>query len=217
MDRSRVALVIPAFNEASTIFTVVTAAIKYGQPIVVNDNSQDDTAKIAKAAGAVVVSHVENQGYDGALESGFREATRLQFDYIITLDADGQHDPSLLQEFVAAMEGGFSLVLGVRSSKARLAEHIFAMYTRSRYGVLDPLCGMKGYRRDLYEHIGHFDTYKSIGTELMLRSIASGTTFKQVHFQVQDRADAPRFGRSIAANLKILRALFMWIFGSVRG
>lgn len=211
MDRSRVALVIPAFNEAATISTVVTAAKEYGQPIVVNDNSQDDTAEIAEAAGAVVVSHAVNQGYDSALNSGFREAARLRFDYIITLDADGQHDPALLEKFIAAMDDGASMVLGVRSSKARLAEHIFAIYARIRYGVLDPLCGMKAYRRDLYEHVGHFDSYKSIGTELMLRAVSSGALFKQVHFKVCDRADAPRFGRLLSANLKILRALFIWI------
>lgn len=212
MDRSRVALVIPAFNEAATISTVVTAASKYGQPIVVNDNSQDDTAKIAEAAGAIVVNHAVNQGYDGALNSGFSEAARLRFDYIITLDADGQHDPALLEKFIAAMDDGASVVLGVRSSKARLAEHIFAIYARIRYGVLDPLCGMKAYHRNLYEHVGHFDSYKSIGTELMLRAVSSGALFKQVYFKVRDRADAPRFGRLLSANLKILRALFLWTF-----
>lgn len=212
MDRSRVALVIPAFNEAATISTVVRVASKYGQPIVVNDNSQDDTAKIAEAAGAIVVNHAVNQGYDGALNSGFTEAARLRFDYIITLDADGQHDPALLEKFIAAMDDGASVVLGVRSSKARLTEHIFALYARIRYGVLDPLCGMKAYRRDLYEHVGHFDSYRSIGTELMLRAVSSGVPFKQVHFKVRDRADAPRFGRLLSANLKILRALFIWTF-----
>ncbi len=216
MDRPRVALVIPAFNEAATIFSVIATASKYGQVIVVNDNSQDDTAEIAEAAGAVVVSHTVNEGYDSALNSGFREAARLKFDYIVTLDADGQHDPSLLREFIAALEDGASLALGVRSSKARLAEHIFALYAHIRYGVLDPLCGMKGYRRELYESLGHFDSYKSIGTELMLRSVARGANFKQVHFQVRARSDAPRFGRAFAANLKILRALFIWLLTSSR-
>lgn len=212
MDRSQIALVIPAFNEAGTISSVVTSASNFGQPIVVNDNSLDETAKIARAAGAIVVNHPINLGYDGALNSGFREAARLRFDYIITLDADGQHDPALLQKFIAALEEGATIVLGVRSSKARLAEHIFAIYTGIRYGVLDPLCGMKAYRREVYEAVGTFDTYKSIGTELALIAASSGAIVKQVYFQVQDRADAPRFGRSLSANLKILRALYLWIF-----
>lgn len=211
MDRSRVALVIPAFNEASTISDVVVAARNYGQPIVVNDKSSDGTGEIAKAAGALVVNHIENLGYDKALSSGFSEAARLQYDYIVTLDADGQHDPSLLREMVCALEADADLVLGVRSSKARWAEHVFGVYTRVRYGILDPLCGMKGYRRSLYDSVGRFDSYNSIGTELMLRGVAAGAVFKQVHFQVRERLDAPRFGRAIAANIRILRSLFIWL------
>lgn len=211
MDRSRVALVIPAFNEAATINSVVKEALVYGQPIVVNDCSTDDTAIVAKAAGAVVVNHKVNQGYDGALNSGFKEATRQKYDFIITLDGDGQHDPSLLLDFITRLENGASLVLGIRSSKARVAEHIFAFYTRIRYGVLDPLCGMKGYRRDIYESVGYFDSYMSIGTELTLRAISSGVAFEQVHIHVRERVDTPRFGSLISANLKIFRALLIWL------
>jgi glycosyltransferase involved in cell wall biosynthesis len=211
MDRFRVALVIPAFNEAATITEVVRAASAYGQPIVVNDCSKDDTALAAEAVGAVVVNHEVNQGYDGALNSGFREAARLKYDFIITLDADGQHAPSLLQDFITRLENGASLVLGVRSSKARIAEHVFAFYTRIRYGVIDPLCGMKGYRRAAYESVGYFDSYKSIGTELTLRAVSSGVAFEQVHFDVRERLDAPRFGSLVSANFRILRALLIWL------
>lgn len=211
MDRSRIALVIPAYNEAATIAAVVSAAKSYGQPIVVNDCSQDDTAFAAEAAGAVVVNHEANQGYDGALNSGFKEAARLKYDFIITLDADGQHDPTLLQDFIGRLTDGAPLVLGVRSSKARVAERIFALYTRVRYGVLDPLCGMKGYRLDVYESVGCFDSYNSIGTELMLRAVSAGVVFEQIRFQVRERLDAPRFGRLISANLRILRALLIWL------
>lgn len=212
MDRSRVAIVIPAFNEAATIHAVVTSASAYGQPIVVNDCSVDNTANEAKAAGAVVVNHTINQGYDGALNSGFAEAVSRKFDFIITLDADGQHDPTLLVSFVDKLVNGSKLVLGVRSSKARLAERIFAMYTYIRFGVKDPLCGMKGYTREAYEKVGYFDSYKSIGTELMLRSLSSGFKYEQVNFVVRDRADSPRFGRLIFANFLILRSLFVWLF-----
>ncbi|HEX5737209.1 MAG TPA: glycosyltransferase, partial [Hydrogenophaga sp.] len=162
-------------------------------------------------AGALVINHIENLGYDKALSSGFSEAIRLQYEYIITLDADGQHDPSLLLEMVGALEAEAAMVLGVRSSKARWAEHVFAAYTRVRYGIFDPLCGMKGYRRSLYESVGRFDSYNSIGTELMLRGVAAGAVFKQVHFQVRERADAPRFGRAVSANIRILRSLFIWL------
>jgi glycosyltransferase involved in cell wall biosynthesis len=212
MDRSEIALVIPAFNEAATIGSVVNAASKYGQPIVVNDCSTDETASLAKAAGAIVVNHVINRGYDSALNSGFKEAFSNGYQYIITLDADGQHDPSLLIKFIDKLKCGSPIVLGVRNSKARIAEHIFAVYTRFRFGILDPLCGMKGYRKDVYESVGYFDSYKSIGTELMLRAISSGCSFEQIPFNVKQRADKPRFDRAFSANLRILRALYTWFY-----
>jgi len=211
MARSRVAIVIPAFNEASTIASIVNVGRDYGNPIVVNDCSTDLTAPIAEASGALVLNHTVNQGYDGALNSGFKEAARLKYDFIITLDADGQHDPSLLRTIIDLLEGGSPLVLGVRSSRARISEHIFSIYTRIRYGVLDPLCGMKGYNREVYDAVGYFDSYKSIGTELTLRAVSSNVRFSQVKFIVNDRFDAPRFGGLLAANLKIIRALLIWL------
>ena len=93
MDRSRVAIVIPAFNEEKTISKVVRAANKFGKSIVVNDGSKDNTGEIAKRSGAIVFMHKINLGYDAALNTGFKKAAKLKFDYIITLDADGQHDP----------------------------------------------------------------------------------------------------------------------------
>ena len=96
MDRSRVAIVIPALNESQTIVGVVAAAADYGVPIVVDDGSTDGTAALSIQAGAVVVSHQKNLGYDSALNSGFKKAADLGCEIIVTLDADGQHEPSLI-------------------------------------------------------------------------------------------------------------------------
>ncbi len=92
MDRSRVAIVIPALNESLTIKGVVELASKYGIPIVVDDGSIDDTSNLALIAGGVVVSHEYTRGYDAALNSGFKKASEIGCDLIITLDADGQND-----------------------------------------------------------------------------------------------------------------------------
>lgn len=207
MDRSRIGLVIPAYNEAGTIYAVVKASSEYGTTIVVNDCSSDATAHVAEQAGAIVVNHHRNLGYDGALNSGFAKAYTLGFDLIITLDADGQHDPKLLLSFIDCIDLGADLVLGVRDKRPRVAEHIFALYTKARYGIDDPLCGMKAYRRSIYERLGHFDSYSSIGTELMLFGARNNFQFKQVKFAVKDRQDSPRFGRRLSANLRIFRSM----------
>ena len=211
MERSRVAIVIPALNEASTIGNVVRAASIYGIPWVVDDGSTDATAKVAHDAGAKIVSHARNRGYDKALNTGFEAAYIAGCDAFVTLDADGQHDPALLPRMLQMLDDGADIVIGIRSRRARLAEHLFAMLTIILYGIRDPLCGMKAYRASVYAERGHFDTYGSIGTELALFAARRRMRVDQVSFQVQKRADAPRFGRVWAGNWRILRSLVLFI------
>jgi len=212
MDRSRVGIVIPAFNESATIAGVVALAGHYGMPIVVDDGSSDATAELAMCNGAVVVAHKRNCGYDGALNSGFIKAAEIDCEVIITVDADGQHDPSLIQRFIDEIDAGMDVVVGVRSRKQRLAEHMFALYTNLRFGIKDPLCGMKAYRATVYEALGHFDSYSSIGTELTIYAAKKGYQLSQIPFIVRERKDQPRFGRVLVANYKILRALVLSIW-----
>lgn len=209
MDRSRVSIVIPALNESATILEIIKAAGIYGVPIIVDDGSSDDTAELAKQAGAVVVSHERNRGYDAALNSGFKKTASLGSEVIITLDADGQHDPALLQKFIDQIESGADVVVGIRSKRQRFAEHLFAWYTNLRFGIKDPLCGMKAYRTVVYEALGHFDSYGSIGTELTIFAAKKGCRLSQIPFDVRERKDQSRFGRILIGNYKIFRA--MWL------
>lgn len=207
MERSCIGVVIPAFNESATIAVVVEKVLTYGLPIVVDDGSTDATADLARGAGAVVVSHNSNRGYDEALDSGFARAAELNCTLVITLDADGQHDPRLLKKFIAFIDEGADVVVGIRDKRQRLAEHIFAFVTKHLYGIVDPLCGMKAYRLSVYKALGHFDSYDSIGTELALFAAKTGYRIRQIAISVTERDGAPRFGRRFSANYRILRAL----------
>jgi len=212
MDRHRIAIVIPALNESATIGAVVTAAMAYGVPIVVNDGSSDQTANLAQRAGAVVVSHTHNLGYDAALNSGFKKALELKSEVIITLDGDGQHTPYLLQEFIDQINAGADVVVGIRSKRQRLAECVFSWYTTLYFGIKDPLCGMKAYRTPIYQALGYFDSYRSIGTELMIFAATNGYRLNQIAFEVRERNSVSRFGQVIDGNYKIFRALLLSIW-----
>jgi glycosyltransferase involved in cell wall biosynthesis len=209
MDRSRVAVVIPAYNETATIARVVAEVARYGVPIVADDGSHDDTAAISEAAGAIVVRNQVNGGYDRALNAGFAEAAARGFDYVVTFDADGQHDPDSVAQVVRVLDAGADVVVGIRPQKARIAETLFAALTRARYGIHDPLSGLKGYRMTLYREQGHFDSRGSIGTELMLFALRRGRRVEQMPIPVREReGGTPRFGQSLRGNLKIMRAIF---------
>lgn len=209
MDGHRVGIVIPALNEEASIGRVVETCLGHGTPIVVDDGSIDDTVKISKAAGAEVVSHPTNRGYDAALCSGFEKASTLQCDYVITIDADGQHDPGLLFKFTDALFEGADVVVGIRDRQPRISESVFAYLTKMKYGIADPLCGLKGYRIGVYRALGHFDSYNSIGTELLLFASRSGFRIEQVPILTELRQGAPRFAGTFGANYKILRALML--------
>lgn len=208
MGRFRIAIIIPAFNEESTLFSVVQSVQEYGDIIVVNDASTDKTKQIAGDSGAILVNHRKNKGYDAALNSGFAKAKELNYNIVITFDADGQHNRKHIQEYIDLLEQGFEVVVGIRNKFQRVSEYIFAWVASWRWGVKDPLCGMKAYRIDVYNQLGCFDSYNSIGTELAIYAAHENLKIVQQSIEVVDRKDRPRFGSGFSANIVILRALW---------
>ncbi len=209
MERHRIGIVIPALNEAATIVGVASSASQYGMPIVVDDGSSDETSDLAKAANARVVRHDTSRGYDQALNSGFARASELGCEYVVTMDADGQHDPTVLSSFIQALDAGADVVVGIRDRRQRLAEHVFSWVSSAKWGIRDPLCGMKAYRLGVYKGLGHFDSYGSIGTELAIYAAKRGKKIAQLPVKTRERSGEPRFGRRYSANRKILRALWL--------
>lgn len=207
-----VALVIPALNESESIAAVVAAVRGYGQPIVVDDGSSDGTGDLASAAGAVVVTHAANRGYDRALESGLKRAVDDGYDFVVTLDADGQHKPELLALLLAQLFAGADMVIGVRDRHQRFSESVFSITAKLLWGIDDPLCGMKGYRVARLGAIPGLCTYASIGTELALRAARSGWRIAQVPISTSSRKGASRFGVGLRANWMILKALGLGLF-----
>ena len=208
MGEYKVAIVIPAFNEENTIVEVVQSVKEYGDVIVVNDASIDSTEKKAENAGAIVVNHNENKGYDQSLNSGFSEAEKRNYDAVITYDADGQHSAAMLNEYIANLKQGVNLVLGVRPKTARVAEWIFMLYTKMKFNWKDPLCGMKGYSMELYRKQGYFDSYCSIGTELAYFGLLHNYSYVQLPITIENRLDASRFDSVMRSNWRIIKSLF---------
>ena len=107
---------IPAYQEGPRIAAVVERTQVHLPVVVVDDGSTDDTADRAVAAGALVIRQVPNAGKGAALRRGFRHALEHEADAVVTLDADGQHDPAEIPRFLAAFEHGRpELVIGRRN------------------------------------------------------------------------------------------------------
>ncbi len=113
---NRIAVVIPVYNHASTVASVVRRVLEQGYPvIVVNDGSTDDTRKVlSSVAGITVLHHEANRGKGAAILTGLAEAVRFS-DRAVTIDADGQHDPADIPLLLAAVSAEKrSIVVGNR-------------------------------------------------------------------------------------------------------
>lgn len=111
-------VLIPAYNEAARIGRVVDN-IKCVVPdmpvLVVNDGSKDGTSEIARRAGAIVVTHPFNMGYGVAIQTGYKYALANNYDFLVQLDADGQHDPTCIPDLLApVMQGKADIAIGSR-------------------------------------------------------------------------------------------------------
>lgn len=98
----RIFALIPAHDEAARIEHVVAGAGRHLPVLVVDDGSADDTAALAESAGATVIRQSPNQGKGAALRAGFAAALDAGAEAVITLDGDGQHDPSEIPAFLGA-------------------------------------------------------------------------------------------------------------------
>jgi len=115
MEEKPILALIPAWNEATRMHPIVEATRAYLPVLVVDDGSDDDTAAVARAAGATVVRHPQRLGKGVALTTGFDWALERGYEAVLTLDADGQHDPADIEKFLAAYEAGAGeLIVGQR-------------------------------------------------------------------------------------------------------
>jgi glycosyltransferase involved in cell wall biosynthesis len=211
----KTAIVIPAYNEAKTISFVVKGVKPYVDiVIVVDDASTDETRALALSEGAVVVKHLYNRGYDNALQTGFEKASDLNAEIVVTFDADGQHNASIIKSFIDPIESGNAdIVLGLRKKTARFSEFIFNLYGKMRYGTSDLLCGLKAYNMSVYYRHGCFSSFDSIGTELTLFGLCNKIPTITVEIDINKNIRKSQFGTVISSNIKIIKALInvIWI------
>lgn len=130
---------IPAYEEETSIGSVVVKAKEIaGQVIVVDDGSNDDTAEIAEAAGARVIRHDVNQGKGAAIRTLFSHIQMEEFEAVVLIDGDGQHDPAEIPEVAwPVIEGLCDLTIGSRYLESDRTET--PLYRRFGQKVLDKL------------------------------------------------------------------------------
>jgi len=148
----RISAAIPAHNEEDTVGEIVRECrASCDEVIVVDDASSDMTSEVARAAGATVTRNPFNLGVVRSTEIGLGLASQ---EVIVTLDADGQHDPRFIPVVVRPIAQGLAdLVLGKREHGRPLSEHVISGLTNLRVKCEDVGTGYRAFRRDLAHHI----------------------------------------------------------------
>ena len=210
---NRYCVVLPAFNEGNHIGEVIREILK--QPVevlVVDDGSGDDTVLIARAAGATVVEHSLNAGKGAALETGFNHAMQHGYDALITMDADGQHDPQDIARFIDAFERtGISVLIGNRMSDTRSMPVIRKMTNRfmswllgrhMRQYIPDTQNGFRLYQSDILPMVRSKAKGFAAESEVLLKldaigirmdSIPVATVYGTEHSKIRPIKDSVRF------------------------
>lgn len=207
-------IVIPVYNEEETVEKVIGDVLVYSKNIIaVNDCSTDNTENILKTLPVAIVNNQEKHGYAKTLERGIREAFFSGADYVITIDADGQHRADDLKKFISVIEKEKpDLAIGKRSFKNRFMEEIIGFYSKLRYGFSDPLCGMKAYKKVLFNKYGYLERRYSIATELTFRAIKDKASFIEIPIETEKRQNQSRFANNLKGNLLELKTLINILF-----
>jgi glycosyltransferase involved in cell wall biosynthesis len=141
--RQKIAVLIPAYNAAATLHGVIEGIGGYiSSIVVVDDGSTDATAETARAAGAHVLRHQINRGKGVALRTGFWFLLQQGYRAIITMDADGQHDPSYIPLFIRAYEEGRGdIVIGSRAGEFHAMSWLRRFWNRLGVKAVSKLIG----------------------------------------------------------------------------
>jgi len=182
----RVAIVIPAYNEASVIGGVIRSIKSKANPrikldvVVVNDGSIDETARKATSAGAVVIDHILNSGAGGATSTGLRYAQLHNYDIVATMDADGQHSAKDVMNGVEKLRSSkYDLLIGSRliDSKGMSRTKVFgnkslSFITFLLFGirVTDSQSGMRIFSRSAIEKLRWKATGYEFCSEMLWRA-----------------------------------------------
>ena len=202
---------LPVYNEAKHVARVLDLVVRQGTDVlVVDDGSKDGTPAILAARSDIAVaSHGQNQGYGAALRTAFEYAVQHRYDVLVTIDCDGQHEPQLIPDFVAACDE-HEMVSGTRylqqfagdsappPERLRINRLITAELNR-RLGLTltDAFCGFKAYRVAALAGLRITNTGYAMPLELWVQAVALKWRIRELAVPLIYLEEARSFGGAL--------------------
>ena len=209
---------LPVFNEAAHVTDVLDHVLRFTPDVlVVDDGSTDGTTRlleerVAERADIRLVRHPENRGYGAALATAFRETLTADWDGLVTIDCDGQHQPQLIPQFVraATAAGERAIVSGSRylkqfpgdseppATSRRINAEITAEINR-RLGLTltDAFCGFKAYSRGALAALALTETGYAMPLELWVQAAAEGLAVSELPVPLVYLDESRSFGGAL--------------------
>ncbi len=185
---------IPAFNEEKTIAKLIIQAKKYSDKIIViDDGSTDYTPQIVRELGVKLIQHEKNLGKGTSLRHAFRYAMNYKPDVVVTMDADGQHDPSFIPKLIKPIvTGDFDAVIGSRSKKTQMPRHRKLGYKAISYlnrkatksQIRDAQSGFRAYSYKSISSLAH-ESFQDYSAEFEQLNFLLQNGFKVVEVPVE--------------------------------
>lgn len=183
-----IAALVPAYNARETVGPIVAGVKRHvAYVLVIDDGSIDGTGDAAAAAGATVIRHLSNRGKGEALKTGFRFLVSRGYDAVLTLDADGQHDPDDIPGLVSRFrDGQAGIVIGTRMGdrdkipRYRLIPNLVGNFFLSRASgqpIADSQCGMRIYAARLLRAVAISSSRFDAEAEILIKAGRFGFTF----------------------------------------
>lgn len=224
-------VIMPAWNEAAVIGDTVTellASVPHIDLLVVDDGSTDDTAAIARNAGATVMTLPFNLGVGGALRTGYKYAWRHGYDQAIQVDADGQHDPSHLERVFAGLDHA-DISIGARFAgegdyeargPRRWAMRLLSLAFTRAAGVqlTDVTSGFRASnRRAIKQYTRHYPAeYLGDTVDSLMTAIRAGLTVTQVPVAMRPRQGGRPSHSPWKAAVYLVRSMFALLVSVTR-
>ncbi len=181
----KICAVIPVHNEAKTIGRIVDAlSAKHVLPLVIDDGSMDDSGRIARSKGATVITNNPRGGKGNALKQGFAYAIKNNFDAVITIDGDGQHDIEDIKNFIQqAEQDPVSVIIGNRMGNAKGMPFLryitntlmsFIISSASKCKIPDTQCGYRYIHCSILQKFNLISNSFEIETEIIMKASKKG-------------------------------------------
>lgn len=191
MNKSDVCVVIPAYNESENIVRVANGVRDLGFPVlVVDDGSTDNSLSKIKIAGISFIRLPLNQGKGAAIRKGFEWCLNQKYQALIIMDADGQHEPMELGNFLGALQNdGVDFVIGNRMAHPvgmswirRLTNRFMSLVisTIAKQPIPDSQCGFRAIKRKVLEKITLRTERFEIESEILLETVRLGATIQSI-------------------------------------